>query len=68
LLDRLTTKSSVCLVESMGYTGNGRGYRTLRALVFRDAVHGVIPIVQQMEEDLPLPPPEGAVTTLATGR
>jgi len=32
MIDHVTTKSSCFIIESMGYTQAGRGYRTLRAL------------------------------------
>jgi type II secretory pathway component PulK len=53
LIDRLTTKSSSFVIEAMGAAPSGR-FRTLYALVRR--VGGQAAIVQQSEQDWPLPP------------
>ena len=64
MIDHVTTKSSCFIIDSMGYTEAGRGYRTLRALVHRNTprqpdqftlYHQVI-VLRQTEEDAPLPP------------
>jgi len=56
MIDHLTTKSSSFIIEAMGWTGEGRGFRTLRALVRR--LPDNVVVVQQSEEDWPLPPYE----------
>lgn len=55
LIDRLTTKSSSFIIESMGYTEEG-GYATVVALVRRR--EGGVELVAQWEVDEPLSPPE----------
>lgn len=54
MIDRVDAKSSSYIIEAMGYTEEGRTFRTLWALVRRSA-HGV-EVVQQTEVDWPLPP------------
>jgi general secretion pathway protein K len=66
LIDYLTTKSSSFYVESTGYSANGRGFRTLRALVYRLFEWNLTepvgtPVLYQVEQDWPLPPLEEAV-------
>jgi len=56
MINHVTTKSSTFIIESMGVAATGREFRTLRALVLRDS-HGVL-VLQQREEDWPLPPPD----------
>lgn len=56
MVNHVTTKSSTFIIESMGVAATGREFRTLRALVRRDS-HGVL-VLQQREEDWPLPPPD----------
>ena len=53
MVDHLTTKSSSFIIEAMGWTERGRGFRTLRALVRR--LPDSVVVVQQVEEDRPLP-------------
>ena len=53
MIDWLTTKSSMFIVESMGYTPEG-GVRTIRALVRRDA--DAVSVVQEVEQDWPMAP------------
>jgi type II secretory pathway component PulK len=55
MIDRITTKSSTFIVEAMGYTEAGHGFRTLRALMRR--TKDQVRVLQQVEEDAPLPPP-----------
>ena len=55
MIDHVTTKSSTFIIESMGWTPSGRGFRALRALVRR--LPDTVFVVQQAEEDWPLPPP-----------
>ena len=54
LIDRVRTKSSTFVIESMGRTRTGHTHRTLSALVRRtpDAVY----VIRQVERDQPLPP------------
>jgi len=64
MIDHVTTKSSCFIIDSMGYTEAGRGYRTLRALVHRDTprqpdqftLYNQVIVLRQTEEDAPLPP------------
>jgi type II secretory pathway component PulK len=55
IIDHVNLKSSSFIVESMGYPPTKRGFRTLRALVRRGA--NDVEVIQQSEEDWPLPPP-----------
>jgi general secretion pathway protein K len=48
--------SSTFVVESMGWTGIGRAFRTLQASVRR--APDMVAVVRQAEEDWPLPPSE----------
>lgn len=54
IIDRVRTKSSTFVIESMGRTRTGHTHRTLSALVRRtpDAVY----VIRQVERDQPLPP------------
>lgn len=54
IIDRVRTKSSTFVIESMGRTRAGHTHRTLSALVRRtpDAVY----VIRQVERDQPLPP------------
>jgi len=54
IIDYVNVKSSTFIIESMGYPGEGRGFRTLRALARRR--RDQVEVVQQAEEDWPLPP------------
>jgi type II secretory pathway component PulK len=70
MVDALTTKSSSFIVESTGYSENGRGYRSLRALVYRDLGPDLrtptrVPVFHQVEQDWPLPPLEAAAAPAA---
>ena len=56
MVSHVTTRSSSFIIEAMGVAATGREFRTLRALVLRDS-HGVL-VLQQREEDWPLPPPD----------
>ncbi len=73
MVDALTTKSSCYIVESTGYSENQRGYRTLRALVYRDMggdlrTPTAVPVFHQVEQDWPLPPLEAAAASTASNR
>jgi len=70
MIDFVTTKSSCFVVDSMGYTGTGRGFRRLRALVYRHQVSRVfeVAVLHQAEEDSPLPPPENLLVQSAYSR
>ncbi len=50
MIDHVTTKSSCFIIESMGYTQAGRGYRTLRALVRRTRQE--VRCLRQTEEEI----------------
>jgi len=54
MIDRVTTKSSTFLVEAMGRTDTGRGFRTLTALMRRTQDN--VLVIRQAEEDWPLTP------------
>ncbi|MFB3880240.1 MAG: general secretion pathway protein GspK [Armatimonadota bacterium] len=54
MIDRVTTKSSTFLVEAMGRTETGRGFRTLVALMRR--MQDDVLVIRQSEEDWPLRP------------
>ena len=56
MIDFVTTKSSCFVIDSMGYTATGRGFRRLCALVQRTQDH--VNILHQWEENVPLPPPQ----------
>ncbi len=56
MADYVTTKSSCFVIDSMGYTGTGRGFRRLCALVQRTSTQ--VNILHQWEENVPLPPPQ----------
>jgi general secretion pathway protein K len=56
MIDRVTTKSSTFLIESMGSVAGDRTHRTLSALV-RRSKDGVF-VIRQVERDWPLPPLE----------
>jgi general secretion pathway protein K len=60
----LTTKSSCFVIDAMGYTETGHGFRRLQAFVYRDTrlfwgtyTPAQVHILHQTEEDSPLPPP-----------
>jgi type II secretory pathway component PulK len=63
MIDHVTTRSSIFMIESMGRTYTGRTFRTLEAMVTRS--QGNVVIVRQAEEDWPLPPPEERRTKIA---
>ncbi len=63
MIDWLSTKSSSFIIEAMGRTNTGRGFRTVSALVRRQA--GDVAIIRQVEEDWPLPAPEGEQLVVA---
>jgi type II secretory pathway component PulK len=53
MIDHVTTKSSSFIIESTGWTGGGRAFCTLRALVRRRPDNVIV--VQQSELDWRLP-------------
>ncbi|MBN1461858.1 MAG: general secretion pathway protein GspK [Armatimonadetes bacterium] len=55
MIDRVTTKSSCFLIESMGWTDLGHAHRTLSALVQRKP--DMVLTVRHTESDFPLPAP-----------
>lgn len=65
IIDHVNVKSSSFIIESMGYPATERTFRTLRALVRRDG--GQVIVVQQSEEDSPLPPREEWMQASAAG-
>jgi type II secretory pathway component PulK len=56
MIDRVTTRSSSFIIETMAWGPSERGFRTLRTLV-RRSEEGVA-VIRQVEQDWPLPPPE----------
>jgi general secretion pathway protein K len=63
MIDRVTTKSSCFIVESMGWTSIGRTHRTLSALVQRTP--DMVFTVRHAESDFPLPALEEEPVQLA---
>ncbi len=66
MIDSVTTKSSCFVIDSMGYTGAGRGFRRLCALVSR--TKNQVTILYQREENVPLPPPEQDIVVASYSR
>ena len=66
MIDHITTKSSVFLIESMGWPVGGRSQRTLTALVRRR--EDSVTVIRQAEQDWPMPPPAEEEAALAARR
>ncbi len=65
MVDRVTTKSSSFVIESMGSMGTGGSFRTVCAYVRR--IGGNVHVLAQFEKDEPLPP-YGETISLAARR
>jgi type II secretory pathway component PulK len=65
IIDHVNVKSSSFIIEAMGYRAEGRAFRTLRALVRR--LPDQVVVVQQVEEDGPLPQPDELMVAASAG-